>query len=78
MNHYHQDAGLAALAICESLLLTLRGCGILSEAAVEGLLDDAARAHENMIRNPDSPIDHEAVAKLIRSIAAGRNSVRMK
>ncbi|RAH98460.1 hypothetical protein DLJ53_26870 [Acuticoccus sediminis] len=70
-------AGLAALAICESLLLTLKESGALTEAALAGLLDDAARAHENMAAEPVDGIHHMLVAKIIRQIASGSDAVRI-
>ena len=70
-------AGHAALAICESLLLTLSDHTIIDEREVLGILEDAAIAHRNAV--PLARGDgatHEAAALLIEAIIAGGNSVR--
>ena len=69
-------SGVAALSICESLLLALNDHKILPEQEILGILADAAAGHEN------APIDdgkaelHQAVVHLINSILTGGNSVR--
>lgn len=70
-------AGLAALAICESLLLALNDHNILPEKEIVGILKDAADAHE-FARPDDQAALHAAVAKLINGILAGGNSVRRR
>ncbi len=70
-------AGHAALAICESLLLSLSDRKVIDEREVLGILEDAATAHRNAV--PLARGDgatHEAAAKLIEAIIAGGNSVR--
>ena len=42
----NEIAGLAALSICESLLLALNDRKILPEHEIVGILQDAAAAHE--------------------------------
>ncbi len=68
-------AGTAALAICESLLLSLNDHKILPETEILGVLRDAAAAHE-LSPNPDQAELHAAVAALIHGILANGNSVR--
>jgi hypothetical protein len=70
--------GLAALAICESILLALNDRNILPEIEIVGILSDAAAAHTNATSGIHSPETHEAVAKLIQHIIEGGNSVRRR
>lgn len=77
MSEPQDIAGLAALAICESLMLALNDADILPEKEIMGVLKDAASAHDNA--PADSPLSastHAAVAKLIHKIIDGGNSVR--
>lgn len=69
-------AGLAALAICESLLLALNDRNILPEREIVGVLKDAAAAHENVPPGDVGAPTHAAVAALINKIIDGGNSVR--
>jgi hypothetical protein len=71
-------AGMAALAICESLLLALNDRNILPEHEIVGILKDAAEAHANAAENGSDAEMHKAVAALINKIIAGGNSVRRK
>ncbi|MPL92837.1 hypothetical protein SDC9_38959 [bioreactor metagenome] len=76
MSTPNDAAGLAALSICESLLLAMNDHGLLPENEIVGVLRDAAATHENTIdTEPDTEI-HRAVAALINQIIAGGNSVR--
>lgn len=68
--------GLAALAICESLLLSLNDHKILPEKEILGILTDAAASHENAPASDGKTEQHVAVADLINAILAGGNSVR--
>ncbi|WP_210730530.1 hypothetical protein [Roseicyclus persicicus] len=70
-------AGLAALSICESLLLALNDRNILPEKEIVGILQDAAAAH-NAAPGRDQADMHKAVAALINGILAGGNSVRRR
>lgn len=67
-------AGLAALTICEALLLSLQENKILSQREVRGILNDAADAHRNFPGAPMEREAHQEVANLIESILAGGNS----
>ena len=69
-------SGMAALAICEALLLAMNDHKLLPEQEIVGVLRDAAATHENA-GGPDADKDiHRAVAGLINLIIAGGNSVR--
>ena len=78
MSDIPEVAGIAALAICESLLLALNDRNILPEHEVVGILKDAAEAHTNAAENGEDVEMHKAVAALINKIIAGGNSVRRK
>jgi hypothetical protein len=69
-------AGMAALSICESLLLALNDHNILPEREIIGILKDAAAAHANVPADDTRASTHTAVAALIEGIIAGGNSVR--
>lgn len=69
-------SGLAALAICESLLLALNDRNILPEHEIVGVLKDAAAAHENAPPGDGLEEIHKAVATMIMKIVDGGNSVR--
>ncbi len=69
-------AGLAALAICESLLLALNDRKVLPEGEITGILVDAAAAHTNAPAGPARAATHKAVAALIQTIIDSGNSVR--
>ena len=69
-------SGLAALAICESLLLALNDRNILPEHEIVGVLQDAAAAHENAPPGDGLEETHKAVAAIIMKIVDGGNSVR--
>lgn len=69
-------AGMAALSICESLLLALNDHNILPEAEIVGILKDAAAGHANAEGSEAELVRHHAVADLINRIIDGGNSVR--
>ncbi|MEO6298010.1 MAG: hypothetical protein ABIV25_11055 [Paracoccaceae bacterium] len=66
----------AALTICESLMLALNDRNILPEREIVGVLQDAAKTHEDHPNDDGQAEMHAAVAKLIHKIIDGRNSVR--
>lgn len=74
-------SGMAALAICEALLLAMNDHKLLPENEIMGVLQDAAAAHENAVL-PKSGMAtqeigmHQEVAALINKIIEGGNSVR--
>lgn len=70
--------GMAALAICESLLLALNDRKILPEIEILGVLVDAAAAHTNAPKGDGREAMHAGVAALIQRIIDGGNSVRRR
>jgi hypothetical protein len=68
-------AGLAALAICESTLLSLTENGLIDAAEAKAILTDAAVAHRAAERLGDGA-GHAAAAALIEGIIRDGNAVR--
>ena len=68
-------SGLAALAICESLLTSLQDLKIIDEKEIIGILEDASAAHRQESVTGISQMHHEAAAVIDR-ILSGKNSVR--
>jgi hypothetical protein len=77
MDEMPDVAGIAALTICESLLLALNDRNVLPEGEIMGILKDAANAHFPVPAGGD-PETHKAVATLIIRIIDGGNSVRRR
>jgi hypothetical protein len=71
-------AGHAALAICESMLLSLTENKIFDEAEAKAILEDAAAAHRSAIPLlvDGGAAAHEQAATMIDEIHKGGNSVR--
>jgi hypothetical protein len=76
MNTTPDVAGLAALAICESVLLSLAENQVIDDAEAKAILEDAAAAHRNAMSLTADGKDHEAAAALIERLLQGGNSVR--
>ena len=76
MSHSNMNSGMAALTICEALLLALNDAHVLPESEIMGILKDAATTHENAGVSDVEVERHQAVATLINSIIDGGNSVR--
>lgn len=76
MSTASDNAGLAALSICEALLLAMNDRGLLPENEIVGLLRDAAATHENAVGTEPEMERHRAAAALINRIIAVGNSVR--
>ena len=74
MSDQTHHSGMAALSICEALMLAMNDHKLLPEHEIVGVLLDAAATHENAT-GPDAET-HHAVAALIQQIIAGGNSVR--
>ena len=70
-NHY---SGMAALSICEALLLAMNDHKLLPEREIVGVLRDAAATHENAVGSAAEMDSHQAVAGLINKIIAGGNT----
>jgi len=69
-------AGMAALSMCESLLIALNDLKIIDDKETRAILEDAAATHRNAIPVSPNPDEHRAVAALIERIIEGRNPVR--
>ncbi|POF32825.1 hypothetical protein [Roseibium marinum] len=69
-------SGMAALSICEALLLAIGDHKLLPEREIVGVLRDAAATHENAVGPDEVKQTHLAVAELINQIIDGGNSVR--
>jgi hypothetical protein len=67
---------MAALSICEALLLALNDQNVLPKSEGLGILRDAAATHENAIGSDSEKNEHQAAAALINRVVAGGNSVR--
>ncbi|MEH6646723.1 hypothetical protein [Sulfitobacter sp.] len=76
MSDHNTNSGMAALSICEAMLLALNDAKILPEREIVGILKDAAAAHENASGSTAELQTHKAVAVLINKIILGGNSVR--
>lgn len=66
-------SGLAALAICESLLLALNDRNVMPESVIVDVLKVAATTLEEVV---PAGGNSAAAATLIHNIINGRNSVR--
>ena len=66
-------SGLAALSICESLLLALEESQVLSHRDARGVLEDAAEAHRRAVGTTEELEGHRVVAAIIDRILAGRH-----
>jgi len=71
-----EAGGLAALTICESLLIALSEKGILDADEAASVLEDAMNSHQTAIDEGRAVHLHRAAARLIRLIVANANSVR--
>jgi hypothetical protein len=76
MSSVSGTAGHAALAICESMLLSLTENKIIDLAEARAILEDAAAAHRNAASLLADGAAHEEAASLIDRILEGGNSVR--
>lgn len=86
MNDHSTYSGLAALSICEALLLALKDAQILPESEIMGVLKDAAASHEAASQGvvehgvdattENDRAKHNGAATLINQILSSGNSVR--
>jgi hypothetical protein len=77
----HIDAnasGVAALSICESLLLALGDHKVMDEREIIGVIADAADAHRFVRGSPGDNKLHLEVTAILDRIIAGGNSVRRR
>lgn len=65
--------GLAALGICESLVLALTDLKIISDQDARDLLGDVATTHTNAAAASSTPEVHQAVVEIIHRILVGQN-----
>jgi hypothetical protein len=68
--------GMAALGICESLILAMTDLKIMSEENARSLLTDVADTHRDAADASPSPERHQAVVGIIERILSGKNGVR--
>jgi hypothetical protein len=76
MSHKSPSAGIAALSICESLLLSLTENGVIDVAEARVILEDAATSHRNAIPLELEGTAHADAAAIIDRIIDGGNFVR--
>lgn len=69
-------SGLAALSICESLLLAMGDLKIMGSQEAIGVITDAAAAHRGAGVSARDIAMHAEVAAILDRIVAGGNSVR--
>ena len=73
---FNDADGMAALGICESLILALTDLKVISEQHARDLLTDVATTHIEAASASQTPEKHEAVAGIVQRILAGKNGVR--
>jgi hypothetical protein len=73
---FHDAEGIAALGICESLLLALTDLKIISEKDARDLLSDVATTHHEAATASQTPQKHQAVVEIVQRILAGKNGMR--
>ena len=73
---FSDTEGMAALGICESLLLALTDLKIISEQHARDLLTDVATTHGEAATTALAPERHQAVVEIVQRILAGTNGVR--
>ena len=72
----NEYSGIAALTICEALMLAINDHNILPEGEIVGVLRDAADTHLNAVGLGHNSEMHQGVADLINRIIDSGNSVR--
>jgi hypothetical protein len=73
---FNDADGMAALGICESLLLALTELNIIRVKDVRDLLADVATTHDEAALASQTPQRHQAVVAIVQRILAGKNGVR--
>ncbi len=69
------NQGLAALNICESLLVALTDLKVISEKEARDLLTDVVATHTEAALCSKTPERHQGVIAIIERILAGKNGV---
>ncbi len=72
----HGVSGMAALSICESLLVALTDLKIISEQDARDVLTDVLTAHNEAAEASVTPIKHQAVIEIVQRILNGKNGLR--
>jgi len=73
---FNDANGMAALGICESLLLALTDLKIISQQDARDLLTDVATTHSEAASTSQAPEKHQAVVEIVQRILAGKDGVR--
>ncbi len=68
--------GMAALGICESLLVALTDLKVISEQDARDLLMDVVTAHTEAAEGSDASTRHQAVIQIVQRILDGKNGLR--
>jgi hypothetical protein len=69
-------SGLAALSICESLLLAMGDLKLMGEKEIVGVVTDAADAHRGAGETAHGKALSRQVVAILDRIVAGGNSIR--
>ena len=78
MTHEPGAAGLAALSVCELLLLSLTANEVIDSTEAKVILEDAATAHRNAVPLELDGKIHADAAAIIELILKDGNSVRRR
>jgi hypothetical protein len=73
---FNEADGMAALGICESLLLALTDLKVISERDARDLLTDVVTSHTEAADASQTPERHRAVAAIVQRILDGKDGVR--
>ena len=72
----HDADGMAALGICESLIIALTDLKIIDEKEARDLLTDVVTTHTEAAGTSLTPGRHQAVVAIIQRILAAKNGLR--
>jgi hypothetical protein len=75
-SRFDDAQGMAALGICESLLLALTDLKVISAEDARDLLTDVATTHTEAAAASQTPERHQAVIDIVERILAGKNGMR--
>ena len=73
---FNDADGMAALGICESLLLALTDLKIITDKDARDLLADVATTHAEAATTSADPANHRAVVAIVERILAAKNGLR--
>jgi hypothetical protein len=73
---FNEADGMAALGLCESLLIALTELKIISDQDARDLLTDVVTTHDAAADASQTPERHTAVAAIVHRILDGKNGVR--